>query len=253
MFGVGDALAIAVGVAIAFVLLRGRVRRALGAAALGGLWFASSSAFMALLVVLALVGAAWATWRLAASAKRRLFWTVATTAGAALSLLVVLPSASRAPSLARHDMEGFAGDDVTVATIAPMASSAPASGEDRKTKNGQALAIQQQLAAAAVREPDALAMGGAAGVMGGVTPVALAMPSFAHTIVVESELVTPERPFRPRVVYVTTTAITALGGAWLAALLLLAWTLRREARELVRRVRERLAKPAPESASAPAE
>src|SRR3989442_2093386 len=97
---------------------------------------------------------------------------------------------------------------------------------------GQTLPMQQPLAATAEKQKDLLSAGGAGGVMGGVTPVALALPSYARTVTIESELVTPERPFRPRVVYVTATALMALGGAWILAIAALGWAMRQEAREI---------------------
>ena len=256
-FGARDAAAIVAAIVVAFIALRGRARRVLGAIALGGLWFVSSSAYTAALCVAGLATVAWIVWRLtAASSRRRVLWTVAATAAAAFGLLVTAPSRVHTADTRRDAPYAWGGEDgnATLAINAPAPSAAPddQTALDKKALvHGQAFSIQQNLLAKAEKEKDLLAAGGAGGVMGGVTPVALALPSYARTVVVESELVTPERPFRPRVVYVTATAVMALGGAWLAAIALLAWAMRGEARELLRRARERLAKPAP--APAPAE
>src|SRR5262249_21749364 len=58
------------------------------------------------------------------------------------------------------------------------------------------------------------------GVVGGVTPVALAMPGYDHVVSMQTDLVTRERPFRARLVYFTDAATYPLWGAWAACVLL---------------------------------
>lgn len=56
----------------------------------------------------------------------------------------------------------------------------------------------------------------------GVTPVAITLPAYDRAVVVSRELVARERPFRPRVYYVTSWTTGALALAWVALALLLA-------------------------------
>lgn len=257
-----DGVALLAAVGVALLALRGRSRRALGAASLGGLWFVSSSAFLATLCVLGLGTFAWLVWRLTATGtRRRVMWTVMATTAAALALLVVAPSASRSPVLAQRDApSAWGGEDYTMHARPEDNNSL---GDLDKKLAATAVTIPQGAqgqnafapAAPPPKQQDLLTAGGAGGVLGGVTPVALALPTFARTVVVDSELVTPERPFRPRVVYVTGAAMLALGGAWMLCVALLGWALRAEARELLHRARARLARTAemPAPASSPAE
>ncbi len=255
--GMRDGAAVLVAIGIACVALRGRGRRALGAAALGGLWFASPGAYFATLCVMALGVVAWTVWRLtAAASRRRVTWTVAATTAAAIGILIVAPSASRSPALRASDPRdatlAMAGDQAGYMMQVPLAASTQR--EDDSSHANSIGALDKKVVAtpiapmpaqgqAMAHGADMLTTGGNGGVLGGVTPVALALPSFSRTVVVESELVTPERPFRPRVVYVTSAALMTLGAAWLLCIALLAWTLRAEGREVLRRMRERLAKP----------
>ena len=256
--GMRDAAAVLVAIGVACVALRGRGRRSLGAAALGGLWFASPSMYLAALCVLVLGAVAWTVWRLtAATSRRRVVWTFAATTAAAIRILIVMPSASRSSAFRSQDQRdapyASAGDQ-SYTMQAPLMAAAQRE-DDERTANAIGALDKKVVATAVAASPapaqgqahargaDMLTTGGNGGVLGGVTPVALGLPSFTRTVVVDSELVTPERPFRPRVVYVTSAALLALGAAWLACIALLVWTLRAEARELLRRVRERLAKP----------
>jgi hypothetical protein len=81
-----------------------------------------------------------------------------------------------------------------------------------------------------------------AGILQGVTPVALTLPGYQRQIAISRELVTRERPFHPKLYYVTDWAIWPVLFVWLMCALLLLWSHRAELRELAQRMRERLAR-----------
>jgi hypothetical protein len=61
------------------------------------------------------------------------------------------------------------------------------------------------------------------GVLEGVAPVALPLPSYGSSVYLTRELVTKDRPFRPVVYYVTEWVVVPLGALWL---LVFGWLLR---------------------------
>jgi hypothetical protein len=78
-----------------------------------------------------------------------------------------------------------------------------------------------------------------AGLRHGVAPVALPTPSADRFVATARELVTADRPFDPRLIYVTDAALWPALGAWLAAIATLAWAVRKQAREALSALRAR--------------
>lgn len=84
------------------------------------------------------------------------------------------------------------------------------------------------------------------GILRGVAPVALPLPSADRYVGAARELVTRERPFQPRLVYVTTVALLPFAGLWLLSIAALAFVHRAKLIALRARFRELLARePAP--------
>jgi hypothetical protein len=88
-----------------------------------------------------------------------------------------------------------------------------------------------------------LAQSATGGVLEGVTPVALTLPTFVHSMSASRELVTRERPFQPSLVYVTDWALWPLALVWLAAAALLVRAYRESFGEASRWIRGHLVKP----------
>lgn len=87
---------------------------------------------------------------------------------------------------------------------------------------------------------------------GDVTPVSLSLPEAERYVKTSRQLVSKERPFTPRVVYVTSTFVGILHLVWLALAGALAWAHREALLELRRRVLERLRRtPVAPNAEAP--
>ncbi|MCC6554421.1 MAG: hypothetical protein IT372_15695, partial [Polyangiaceae bacterium] len=97
-----------------------------------------------------------------------------------------------------------------------------------------------------------LAQNAQGGVLQGVTPVALSLPSYARAVHVSREIVTRDRPFRPTLVYLTSTATWPLALLWLAGAALLAAAHRASIAAVYRRAAERLARRPEEPAEPPA-
>ena len=95
------------------------------------------------------------------------------------------------------------------------------------------------------------------GLVQGVQPVALPLPTAARWLTVSRELVPHDRPLAVRIYYVTTAALAPLAGLWLSSLFLLAFFHRGALAKLVADLRARIAAakepPAPEPPAAPAE
>lgn len=228
----GDALAVAIGFAAAWIAVRpgpaagrGRVRalRVLGGLVMAGLWFVAPATFVALLVGIATAAAAWLAGRLFRGASRAAAMVVLLVAGG-LALLIGL----FAISAGRYQS---GGRDAAYETVASAPASARRAKDDDQVKGGASLAP-----------------GGA--VLEGVTPVALALPSYARSLHVSRELVTEERAFRPVLVYTTSSALVPLALLWLAGVVVLLAAHRAPLTEIYRRASARLARRPEDSAPA---
>jgi len=234
-----DGAALAAGVLAAWLTFRTRGRRALGAVVWGGLWFIAPALYV---VAMATFFAAMGIWVTARLVPRKYFAGAAVgVASTAAVLCLVLAGA-------------------TLATRGGMASNAPPGPETTRgfhedARLGQ-LNVRSQ-ATQAVADAEVSRVGNfagqiaGAGVVQGATPVALALPSFERSVSASRELVTRDRPFKPTLLYVTTSLLVPLAAAWAAALLLLAFAHRAELVALWRRLRRRLFTPTDPAPAAP--
>jgi hypothetical protein len=158
----GDFLALTLAAVFAVVILRGWLRRALGAIVLGGLWFVSEPLFVAVMGLLALSGVVWLAGRFL-SGKTFVFVTVLLVGGGAFFLLI-----------------GFLAIGLRSNQFAPMASeSAPltagASVPEEQARD-DALGGSKKLAPATSPRRMRLAA------CSKVTPVALTLPAFERRL-----------------------------------------------------------------------
>jgi hypothetical protein len=195
---------------------RARRLRLLGGAVLAGLWFLSPGAYVTTVVVLTVVGLLWVLGRM--------FRGLKLAAGAILLLgalgvffLVMMASVG----VSRKEMSGASYD---AAPPAPV-STAPAAAEEKRARDGTG---------------NWRAQNAVGGVLEGVTPVALNLPSSARSVHASRELVTRERPFRPVLIYVTSLSLWPLGLVWLAGAIALFLAHRGPFGEAARWVRVRL-------------
>lgn len=77
---------------------------------------------------------------------------------------------------------------------------------------------------------------------GGATPVSLSFPTSERYVWSSRQLVTRERPFVPRIVYVTNTLVAALHVAWLGLVAALVWAHREHLARVKARLLERLSR-----------
>jgi hypothetical protein len=243
-FGTEDALALAASVVLALLALRGRVRRTLGAVALGGLWLLSAGAWAVLVGAGIVSVAAWAAARLLPRGPRLAAWTAIGVAAFAVGVasmgrhapshpvsnVTATPVAGFGGDLKNRDLEKSkqqldkAGEQLEQDVTIPVAAQTVVNG-----KEGWMGEINARVAIDG-------------GVVQGVAPVALTLPAYERSIVITRELVTRDRPLTMHLVYVTSAGLAPLVGLWLICL---AWLLRLHSIEiarLVRAVRERLAR-----------
>ncbi len=250
-FSAGDAVAVALGFAAAFLALRTRARRALGAVFLGGLWFVSPALYTAALGTLAVAGAWWLLGRLFHGSARTAARGIALAGGGLAAVIAIAVvgafSTERAatPSSAAYREQTVTS---TATSEAPPASPAVAAGLEDQGGSGTHHAgpggpVNGQTG-------NWLAQNAEGGVLQGVTPVALTLPGYARAITVTRELVTRQRPFRPVVIYATAWSLIPLLFLWLGCLALLARAHRPEIAALRARLRDRLARGAPSTVPA---
>ncbi|HEY3819461.1 MAG TPA: hypothetical protein VGL81_19965 [Polyangiaceae bacterium] len=236
-FGTEDALALVASIVVALLALRGRLRRTLGAVALGGLWLLSAGAWMLLVGAGVVSVASWAAARLLQRGPRLAAWAVI---GVAAFIGGVASMGRHAPSHA-----------VTTATAEPQAGFAGdlKKGEQDKQKDlpdqdAIARASAQSIVAGAElwqgQENGRLALDG--GIVQGVAPVALPLPAYERSIVIARELVTRDRPLTLHLVYITTSGLAPLVGLWLLCLGFLARLYSAQIARISRLLRERLAR-----------
>ncbi|HEX4515623.1 MAG TPA: hypothetical protein VH054_18880 [Polyangiaceae bacterium] len=236
--GSSDAIAFGLSGIAAMLALRGWKKRSLGGVTMIGLWFVAKPLFIAALAA----GALTIVWpvlaRLGKTTKRvtlGLGLLAAVVIG--VPLLVVAKServmTAGAPAAAAFDGDMTKHSDEQVAAQANL--DALVKAEDRKdVPRQQTVMFAAQLAHA--------------GVLDGVRPVALSMPSYTHGAYASRQLVTPSRGFTPVLWYVTDTGVALLALLWLASAAGLAWLSRDRLLALREAVRAALA---PKAAPAP--
>jgi hypothetical protein len=263
-FGAKDALAVAFGAGASILALAGWRRRTLGALALGGLWFASPEAFVGLFALGAIavlaeraarafVGRAGGkgTMRAALAAMAllgvtTLFFGLATSrsdrAAPASARAVAQDSRDGKNELDRGENERALEAKMAAApTAMASASAAPA------TASGKTDGVDELKVARGGLAGDVLSQ---AGLRQGVAPVALPTPGADRYVSTVRELVTADRPFDPRLIYFTDTALWPAIGVWIAAIAALAWASRQQARDAVVALRARWATPEAQGAGA---
>jgi hypothetical protein len=215
---VGDLLAALLGFVVGFLATRiepdapragARRLRVLAGLTLAATWFASEPLYILVMVILAAATAVWVLGRV--------------LRGVALAAAVVV-------------VLGFIG----VVGLGTFASHPSASGPASPSDYRESAAPNAPPAPSGRDTGNWLAQGAVGGVLEGVTPVALTMPSMARSLSASRELVTRDRPFRPALYYVTDWAVWPLELGWLAAVVMVLAAHRRRFAATYERVLARL-------------
>lgn len=211
-FSRGDLLALALGVAVACFGFRTNKTRALGAAVTAGLWFVSREGFVFASGGLFVVGAIFLASRFIRGTKLLV---------ASGGILVVALFGGR-----------WALTDATAY-------------EPQK----EMFVDHPQIPTPEITHA-AVAADGSLDTKAGITPVSLSLPTSEHYVQSTRQLVTKERPFAMRIVYVTQDFVTSLHLAWLFMVGLLGWLHRDRLAGLRARIIERLTQ-TPDPTAAP--
>jgi hypothetical protein len=213
-FGRGDLIAVALGIALACFGFRSTKTRAIAAVCTAGLWFVSREGFVVATSGLFLVGAVFL-------ASRFLRGTRLLLASGILAVIALLGGrfVLSSDATAEPTREMFVDHPDLPRPEAPGGSKPTFSG-DPKTD---------------------------------ITPVSLSFPTSERYVQASRQLVSSERPFSPRIVYVTSTFIAGLHAVWLALVALLVWAHRDRLVVLKARIAERLRRrpTAPDPTTAP--
>ena len=221
LIGEGDAAAVVLAFIAAFLAVRvapdaprGRALRVrlLGGVVLAGLWFLSSALYVAALTVLVGALVYWLLSRL---------WTGPKLAAALVVILGVVGLVGLVALLAVGSSRATRSDYASEVSV-PASPAPSAADEVTKTRGNWAAQVA----------------GG--GVLEGVTPVALNLPTAVRHVDAARELCTRDRPFRPSLYYVTDRALWPLALIWLFAALALAAAHRAFLTDLYQRARARL-------------
>jgi hypothetical protein len=200
-----DGLAVLLALAAAWFVLRTRRRRALGGVVLGGLWFLSPALYVGALAALALGGLLWVLHAVLAGRARATRW-IATGVLAAAVAAVGLGLATGWPHALRlsFDILDAGADRFAANDLSRIDCLCGDEGPPRLEALGNGVLRDE------------------------METLALPMPRSDRTLEASRHLVTPERPFRPVVYYVTWLALAPLLLAWLACVLALAWSGRHD-------------------------
>lgn len=193
---------------------RARGLRALGGLALAGTWLLSPGFYTLILIAIAVSAVTWVLSRFLKGGARVAAFVVGVGMAGVLGLIGIAGLSMR--SSPRSEM------DQMVESPRPVPSSGDSDYAKDKTGN---IALQQ-------------AVDG--GILKGVTPVALSLPSYRHSMRASRELVTRVRPFSPTLYYVTEWALLPFGLFWLSCVLWVGYAHRPRIAALYRRIRDRL-------------
>jgi len=215
LLGWGDAVAVVLAFAAAWLAFRTTRRRIGGAVVLLGIWFASPPVFAIALCFLGFGGLIWLLSRLLSGAKL-------VSAVAAIVLVGILVTLVASFSLLVGRSADYASEPPAAAPMRqlPSKSRSSATADATTTDDG--------------RTGNWMAQNAEGGVLEGVAPVALPLPSYASSVHLNRELVTKDRPFNPVVYYVTEWVLAPLGVLWLVVF---GWLVA-EHRESLRTARE---------------
>jgi hypothetical protein len=221
-FSRGDLLALALGVAVACFGFRTNKTRALGAAVTAGLWFVSREGFVFASGGLFVVGAIFLASRFIRGTRLLI---------ASGGILVAALFGGR---WALTDATGYEHNSSPTVTA--------------WTPQKEMFVDHPQLPSPEITHA-AVAADGSLDTKAGITPVSLSLPTSEHYVQSSRQLVTKERPFAMRIVYVTQNLVTGLHLAWLFMVGLLGWLHRDRLAGLRARIIERLTqKPDPTAA-----
>jgi hypothetical protein len=199
-----------------FAFRRGSpAKRGLGAVTMLGLWFVAKPLFVATLAAGAIVLVWPLLARLGKTTKRvtlGLGLLAAVAIGVPMLLVVKSEHAATAVAAAPGGY-AFSSNDATKTADETNLPAQAADGDLRKQQaTAQRITFAAQLAHA--------------GVLDGVRPVALTMPSYTQSAYASRQLVTPSNAFTPVVWYVTDTGLALLALLWIASAAALAWLSR---------------------------
>jgi hypothetical protein len=208
-----DALALGLSSVVAWLAFARRRMRIVGGVVGFGLWWVGPHLFIAAAIALAgFTAARWVALRWTGWSHRAGLVAVAIALGG-MSLFAMRAAGSEAAPVAKAtcDSETDVRDKLFMT---------------QKFVHPQFSLPDANLARAASSEAmrfGAIGLLGGASLERGVTPVELPLPTAAHLVAIERELVTKDRPFVPTVFYVTSALLWMLRGAWIAALAWLLW------------------------------
>lgn len=201
-FSRGDLLAVALGIGVACFGFRTRKTRALGALVIAGLWFVSRDGFVFASGALFVVGSIFLASRFIRGTR-----------------LLVASGAILVAAL-------FGGRWA----LTEGATTEPAR---------EMFAEHPQIPSPEITHA-AVAADGSLDTKAGITPVSLSIPTSERYVQASRQLITKERPFAMRIVYVTANLVTGLQLAWLFMVGLLGWLHRDRLAGLRARIIDRL-------------
>lgn len=237
-----DLAAFVAAVLAAWIAFRTRLRRVLGAASLAGLWLVSPALFVVGLVVAAVAALFWLLGRLFRGNALLGARFAAGIMSVFLSLCAMAVTASMRSRPSDVQVTGLEASDEE----GRMGNRNNEGGSGRYATRGPSSIVNPQQIGNLFGGND----NNGAALMAGVTPVAVTLPGYDHSVCARRELVTPQRPFRPVLYYITGWALLPVGLLWLLCIALLARSHRAELTAWVEQLRERIAR-GPESPVAP--
>jgi hypothetical protein len=203
-FARGDLLALALGIAVACFGFRTNKTRALGAVVTAGLWFVSREGFVFASAGLFVVGAIFLASRFVRGTK------LLVASGAVL--------------------------------VAALLGGRWALADGAAAEPTREMFVEYPTIPSPEITHAATAVDGSLDTKAGITPVSLSIPISERYVQSSRQLVTKERPFAMRIVYVTSNLVTGLQLAWLVMLGLLAWMHRDRLAGLRTRIALRLSR-----------
>jgi len=200
-FARGDLIAVGLGIVLACFGFRTRKTRAIASVCTAGLWFVSKEGFVVATAGLFLAGAIFLASRFVRGTWLLLASGILTVTALLGGRFALSSDATTEPAL-----EMFVEHPDLPRPEAPGGSHPTYSG-DPKTD---------------------------------ITPVSLSFPRSERYVQASRQLVSSERPFVPRILYVTSTFVAGLHAVWLALVALLVWAHRERLLVLKAKIAERL-------------
>lgn len=202
----GDLVACVIGIALACFGFRNRKTRAIASVCTAGLWFVSKEAFVVATACLFLAGAVFL-----ASRFLRSTWLLITSG--VLTVVTLLGGRYVLSSDATGDSPYYADGTAMLVAHPELPRPETSGGNDHITHG----------------DPKS-----------DITPVSLSFPTSERYVMTSRQLVSNERPFEPRVFYVTSTFLGALQLVWLVLLGLLLYSHKEQLAALKAKIAERL-------------